>query len=116
MYTRGKFDNQEKNENIRIDIAAINFDTEIIVQNDAQKSMNNLLKTSDQIIDKYYPLRRLTRKEFKQTLKPWITTGILNSIKRKDQLFNRFVNCKDYITKTNIHVEYKALKNRITNH
>ena len=65
-------------------------------------------------MDKYYPLRKLTRKEFKQTLKPWIATGVLNSIKRKDQLFNRYVNCKDYTTKTNIHVEYKALKNRIT--
>ena len=66
----------------------------VIVQNDAEKSMNNLLRISDQIIDKYYPLHKLTRKEFKQTRKPWITNGILKSIKRKDELFRKYMKCK----------------------
>ena len=56
--------------------------------------MNNLLTLTDKIVDTYYPLHKLTKKEFKQTLKPWITTGILNSIKRKDELFRRYMNCK----------------------
>ena len=113
LFTRGKFDDQVKNENIRMDLAATDM-ADVIVDNDAEKSMNNLLKLTDRIIDTYYPLHKLTKKEFKQTLKPWITTGILNSIQRKDELFRKYLACKDNIIKTNIHNEYKALKNRIT--
>ena len=76
--------------------------------------MNNLLRESDQIIDKYYPLHKLTRKEFKQIRKPWITNGILKSIKRKDELFRKYMNCKTQIIKIDIHSEYKTLKNHIT--
>ena len=46
------------------------MDTQVIVANDADKSMNNLLKFTDQVLDRYYPLQKLTRKEFKQTKKP----------------------------------------------
>ena len=114
LFTRGKFDDSDKNENIRTDFAALDMDNDIIVQNDAEKSMNNLLRVSDQIIDKYYPLHKLTRKEFKQTRKPWITNGILKSIKRKDELFRKYMKCKTQIIKIDIHSEYKTLKNYIT--
>ena len=114
LYTRGKLDNQEKNEYIKIDLATIDMDIEVIVNDDAERSMNNLLKFTDQIIDKYYPLKKLTKKEFKQTLKPWITTGILKSIKRKDELFRKYMACKNNINKNTLYTEYKALKNRIT--
>ena len=114
LFTRGKFDDSEKNSDIRAEFAALDMDNDIIVQNDAEKSMNNLLRVSDQIIDKYYPLHKLTRKEFKQTRKPWITNGILKSIKRKDELFRKYMKCKTQIIKIDIHREYKALKNYIT--
>ena len=114
LFTRGKFDDVDKNENIRLDLAAIDMDAEVIVIDDAEKSMNNLLTLTDKVIDTYYPLHKLTKKEFKQTQKPWITTGILNSIKRKDELFRKYMNCKNIIVKSNTHTEYKALKNRIT--
>ena len=91
-----------------MDLAATDM-ADVIVDNDAQTSMNNLLKLTDRIIDTYYPLHKLTKKEFKQTLKPWITTGILNSIQRKDELFRKYLACKDNIIKTNIHNEYKTL-------
>ena len=54
-------ENPEKNENTRTDFTALDMDNDIIVQNDAGKSMNNLLSASDQIIDKHYPLHKLTR-------------------------------------------------------
>jgi len=41
------------------------------------------IQKTDKLLDVYYPLEKLTKKEFKQTIKPWITAGILNSIKRK---------------------------------
>ena len=96
-----------------MDLAATDM-ANVIADNDAEKSMNNLLNLTNRIIDTYYPLHKLTKKEFKQTLKPWITTGILNSIQRKDELFRRYMACKDNVIKSNTHNEYKALKNRIT--
>ena len=89
------------------------MDTEVIVENDADNSLNNLLSCTDNLMDKYVPLKKLNKREFKQTLKPWITPGIRNSIKRKDKLYRKYMNMKNATAKKNIHTEYKALKNRI---
>ena len=93
-----------------MEIAAIDMVNEIIVESDAEKSLNNLLRVTNKVIDKYYPNKKLNKKEYKQTLKPWITSGILKSIKRKDELYRKYINCKNINTKTAIHIEYKALK------
>ena len=115
LYKREKIGlNTEKKENFLMDLAAIDMDKDIIVNNDAEKSMDNLLRETNNIIDNYYPNKKLTKKEFKQTTKPWITAGILNSINRKDKLFRKYMNCKSATVKATINVEYKALKNRIT--
>ena len=105
---------EEKKQNFVMEIAAIDMVNDIIVENDAERSLNNLLRVTNTVIDKYYPNKKLNKKEYKQTLKPWITSGILKSIKRKDELYRKYINCKNINTKTAIHIEYKALKNRIT--
>ena len=64
-------------------------------------------------IDKHAPLRKLTNKEFKQRYKPWISTGILNSMKRKHSLFKKYINCSDQNQKKHLYREYKFLRNRI---
>ena len=61
LFTRGKFDNVAKNENIRMDLAATDM-ADVIVDNDAEKSMNYLLKLTNKIIDTYYPLHKHTKK------------------------------------------------------
>ena len=40
------------------------------------------------IFDKHVPLRTLTKREVKNRKKPWITTGLLKSIKSKSQFYN----------------------------
>ena len=112
IYVRSKLEG-EKRENFLMDLAAIDMSGEVIVENDADKSLNNLLFHTDKLTDLYSPAKKLSNKEFKQTLKPWITLGILNSIKRKDQLFKKYINMKNSPLRDNIHNEYKALKNRI---
>ena len=100
-------------ENFLIDLAAIDMDEDIMVDNNGEQSLNNLLNKINQLIDKYAPLRKITRSEFKQTRKPWITNGILTSIKNKDKIYHKYVKAKDKDTRTNLHEQYKALKNRI---
>ena len=65
---------------------------------DANKLFNNLLSEINQLLDKYIPLKKITKSEFKMMYKPWITPGILKSIKRKDKLFDQYVKLKDKIT------------------
>jgi hypothetical protein len=59
LYTREKIGlNIEKKENFLMDLAAIDMDKDIIVENDAEKSMNNLLRETNNIIDNYYPNKK----------------------------------------------------------
>ena len=45
-------------------------------------------------------------REFKRMYKPWVTEGILNSIKRKDRLYKKYVKSKNNIFNDNLHEEY----------
>ena len=94
-------------------MAALDIESETIVNNDGERSLDNLLTKINKLIDKYAPLRKITRSEFKQTRKPWITNGILTSIKNKDKLYHKYINTKDPLVRANIHAEYKTLKNQI---
>ena len=60
------------------------------------------------------PWRKLSRKEIRAQAKPWLTTGILNSIKRRDKLLRKYINAKDPTRRESLHNEYKTLRNRIT--
>ena len=99
----------------------INFITDIlatdwnqtIVENEANLSFNQLLDTLNKIIDKYMPLRKLTNREFKRRYKPWLSNGILNSINRKNKLFNKYSKMKNSVLKQQIFNEYKTLRNSI---
>ena len=86
---------------------------EVIIDNDPDKSLDNLLYHTDMLTDRYIPANKLTNKEFKLESKPWITVGIRNSIGRKDKLFKKYINMKSSTTRDEVHKEYKALKNRI---
>ena len=115
IFVREKFGlDPEKRDKFMMDLASIDMNEEVLIDNNPENSMNNLLDKTNKLIDKYYPSRKLTKKEFKQTVKPWITKGIITSIKRKDDLFHSYINCKNTVRKQTIHNEYKALKNRIT--
>ena len=47
------------------------------------------------LIDKNAPMRDATKKENKRNHKPWITSGILKSIKQKNKLLKTFLKIKD---------------------
>jgi hypothetical protein len=60
------------------------------------------------------PWKKLNRKELRMQTKPWITTGILTSIKRRDKLLHKWIIAKDPARKDLIRTEYKTLRNKIT--
>ena len=59
------------------------------------------------MINKHAPLKPLSKRKFKQSLKPWITKGLLKSIKIKNALF-----AEGDIDKYKY--KYKSYRNKIT--
>ena len=60
------------------------------------------------------PWRKLNKKEIRLQTKPWITNGILNSIKRRNKLLRKCIEAKEPDRKEILRTEYKTLRNRIT--
>ena len=53
--------------------------------NDTDKMFSSFYKTN-KIINKHAPLKSISKRKSKQLLKPWITKGLLKSIKVKNKL------------------------------
>ena len=98
--------------NFLIDLAIVQWD-DLIVDNDADKSFDNMLSCINKLLDKYAPLKKVTKQDLKRQSKPWITNGLLTSIKRKDKLFHLCVKTKNENIRLGIHTEYKKLRNKL---
>ena len=101
-------------ENLQSDIKETKWD-EILELNkgNVDLSSKNFLKTFDSIIDKHLPLRKLTIQEKKLSQKPWITTGILNSIKNRNRKYRKYQRAKDVTRKHDLHNEFKTYQNKL---
>ena len=54
---------------------------------------NNFINIVKTAIDNHAPLKKLSRRQRKLKLKPWITRGLLFSIKHKQKLYlSHFIN------------------------
>ena len=82
-------------ENFLIDLEEAlsprNFNTGSTVHND----FDQFIHIFQTIINKHAPLRKLSRREKQLQAKPWITRGLLTSIKNKNRMFRKCYKCKD---------------------
>ena len=62
------------------------------------------------VLNKHAPLKQMTRKEQKLANKPWITKGILVSIRKRNQLFKKTLQDKSRSAQLN----YKKYRNKLT--
>ena len=60
------------------------------------------------------PLKKVTLKEQRLMLKPWITRDILNKCKNRDILLDSIRKENDPMKKSQLMNEYKVLRNHIT--
>ena len=65
-------------------------------------------------IDRYAPLRPTLRQENRLSDKPWITRGILKSIKTKDKLFKKYFKNRNFYTDKSTKEHYKKYLNKLT--
>ena len=84
------------------------FNTSLIVD-DVNESMNAFAETLWQITDKHAPVRKLSNKMRAQLSKPWITSAILKSIKKRQKLFTTHFLSND----PNKVKEYKKYNNKL---
>ena len=92
------------------------LDWENILQNDkfdANVAFNNFFATVEPIIDKYMPLEKVKNKDHKRRYKPWITKGLLVSMRRRDKILQKIIKSKDQIRKQALRIEFNNLRNRI---
>ena len=85
-----------------------------IKKKDVNTSFNNFSDKINSIIDKYMPLKKLSKNEVKMKLKPWINQEIVQSINKKNNLLKKYINCKDPTKRNILHNAFKKLKNEIT--
>ena len=63
-------------------------------------------------MNKYIPLKKLTKKDLKLQIKPWITQVFVILLK-EERLLRKYIKAKEVIIKEDIHVRYKTLRNQI---
>ena len=64
-------------------------------KSDVNFSMNQYLSKIDRLLETYAPLKKLNRKELKFLTKPWIKQDMQNSTKKKNNIYSKFVKCKN---------------------
>ena len=85
-----------------------------INNNNVNLSFGLFYENVNKLILKHAPLKKLTTQEKKLCLKPWITTGILTSIKTKNRIYRKFLCTKNATTKQQLHNHFKYYWNNLT--
>ena len=68
----------------------------------------------DSLLDTHAHFKKLNKKELKFLTKPWITQGLQNPIKKKNNIYSKFVKSKNKIMKEFHHSNYKNYGNLLS--
>ena len=74
---------------------------------DVDKSSDTFFSTINSITDRHAPLKKMSLKEHKLKLKPWIMKGILTSINNKNKTYRKYCRAKDQNRKHELHTLFK---------
>ena len=80
---------------------------------DTNESFNSFFNKIESLLDKHIPLKKVSNKNFKQKFKPWITKGILKSLKKRQDLHNRFIRAKTIDSKQFLYDRFKRYRNML---
>ena len=76
-------------ENLILDYFEINWKNTLnLEKNNVDLSFANFHNSVSGLLDRHVPLKKLTKKQIKTMSKPWITQGILTSIKKETKFTN----------------------------
>ena len=102
------------NEKFILDMFEIDWETELkLTNNDVNFSFDRFLDILNCTLDKHAPYKTLSKSRLKTFAKPWITQGILKSIKIKNLLYKKLCKCKSPENKAKINQKFKQYRNLI---
>ena len=81
---------------------------------DPQYSLKEFIETLNFYLDEMAPYKKVTKKEYKLTLKPWITEKILQKCKIRDSILKSISKENDPVKLNSLRNDYKQLRNEIT--
>ena len=93
-----------------------NIDWNYITTNnniDTNRSYNLFYYKIEKILDEIAPYRKMTKNELRLEQRPWITRGILQSMRKRDNLYKSMAREKDFVLKLEISKSYKHYRNMI---
>ena len=94
-----------------------NINWKDVLQADLQNpniSMENFVKRIEGLLDQHAPMKKFRPKNtINLKASPWMTHGILNSMKVRDKLYKAFLRAKDPLVKNTLKERFKSYRNRI---
>ena len=84
-----------------------------IERGDVDYSFETFNKKHSEILDRHALFKKLSNQDKKLSKKPWITTGILNSIKNKNRLYRKVIRAKDPERIRNLCNKFKLYQNKL---
>ena len=64
-----------------------------------ESKLQNFIYVYNKLYEKHFPIKHVRFKKYKHKNNPWITKGILNSIKTKDRIYCKYLKEKDLLKK-----------------
>ena len=83
-------------------------------KSDATFTMNQYLSEIDSLLEIHAPPKKLNKKELTFLTIPWITQDLQNSITKKNNIYSKFVKCKNQKLKEFYHNNYKTYRNLLS--
>ena len=103
------FNNREFSE----ELSKVNWSDVINNNNDTNESYKLFYYKIEKLLDEMAPYRKVTKNELRLEQRPWITRGILVSMRKRDKLFKSMAREKDPNIKSEITMSYKLYRNLI---
>ena len=104
-FNREQFKNQFEN---------LNWDEILnIEEGDVNSSLNSFLGHTTSLFEEHVPLVKITRREFNLFHKPWISSGLLTSMRVRDSLFREYLSASSPDIKSFLRSSYTFYRNRI---
>ena len=97
------------------ELSKIEWDNLLNDQMDTNKSSITFFNTITKLLDEMAPFRKITKKEIKLKQHPWISQGILTSMKKRDKLYKDFLQERNNTARESLHAKYKQYRNMIIN-
>ena len=82
----------------------------ITAESDPDEDLVKLVSYISKVYEKIFPFRKRSKKQTKLYRKPWMTKGILTSIKIRNDLKFSWLKTRDEAT----HIKYKQYRNKVT--